>query len=283
MDLFWMGFPLNASLCWISSPCPWPRPWIGSRVGFPGTESWPLLLQDGLTAEYKCNHVVQCVQKPQGAREINHFLFQKKKKMFFMLQVKWKSFFLHVSSRLKKFLYVSSDWKIFFSGGKHVSFHVSNVISEKVFSFLCQDEWKSIFFSCEKFFFMCRANWKKILFSCVEPGEKKQKNFFLVSSRVKKTFFFFNYQTEWCIFFSCVEMSENVFCFFFVFRGKWEKCLFHRWKFFFMCRAKWKRFLHWWNFFFSCVKPSEIFFFSMGVHFFFHVLRQVKNLFWAIW
>lgn len=209
-----------------------------------------------------------CTETPRGKGDQSFSFSEKKKNVF------------HVASQVKKFLFAcvkptekvslcASDWKIFFSGGKHVSFHVSNVISEKVFSFLCQDEWKSIFFSCEKFFFMCRANWKKILFSCVEPGEKKQKNFFLVSNRVKKTFFFFNYQTEWCIFFSCVEMSENVFCFFFMFRGKWEKCLFHRWKFFFMCRAKWKRFLHWWNFFFSCVKPSEIFFFPWVYIFFF--------------
>lgn len=260
MDLFWMGFPLNASLCWISSPCPWPRPWIGSRVGFPGTESWPLLLQDGLTAEYKCNHVVQCVQKPQGAREINHFLFQKKKKMFFMLQVKWKSFFLHVSSRLKKFLYVSSDWKIFFSGGKHVSFHVSNVISEKVFSFLCQDEWKSIFFSCEKFFFMCRANWKKILFSCVELGEKKQKNFFLVSSRVKKTFFF-----------STTRLSDA----FFFHVSRWVKMFFV----FFLCfEASEKNVFFTGENFFSCVEPSEKGFYT-GETFFFLVSSRVKFFF----
>lgn len=276
MDLFWMGFPLNASLCWISSPCPWPRPWIGSRVGFPGTESWPLLLQDGLTAEYKCNHVVQCVQKPQGAREINHFLFQKKKKMFFMLQVKWKSFFLHVSSRLKKFLYVSSDWKIFFSGGKHVSFHVSNVISEKVFSFLCQDEWKSIFFSCEKFFFMCRANWKKILFSCVESGEKKKKNCFLVSSRVKKNIFFFQLP-DWVMhfFFMCRD-EWKCFLFFFYVSRQVRKMSFSQVKiffhlssqvkkvftlvklFFFLCQAEWNFFFfHGCTFFFSCAETSK--------------------------
>lgn len=216
-----------------------------------------------------------CTETPRGKGDQSFSFSEKKKNVF------------HVASQVKKFLFAcvkptekvslcASDWKIFFSGGKHVSFHVSNVISEKVFSFLCQDEWKSIFFSCEKFFFMCRANWKKILFSCVESGEKKKKNCFLVSSRVKKNIFFFQLP-DWVMhfFFMCRD-EWKCFLFFFYVSRQVRKMSFSQVKiffhlssqvkkvftlvklFFFLCQAEWNFFFfHGCTFFFSCAETSK--------------------------
>ena len=247
MDLFWMGFPFNASLCWFSSPCPWPRPWIQSRLGFSDTERWPLLLQDGWTAEYQCYHVVQCVQKRWGAREIKHFLVQTEKNDFW---AKWIAFFsqvkhfFHMSSWVKKFprwwtvsCLEPSDKNVFFTGENHVSRQVKTFFRGE--TFLLEVKLFSCVETSEKLFSLV-----KLCFPCVKASEKT----FLCVMSVKKAFLM---SETLSLCFKVIEEVSFVMC-----QAKWKSFIFLCWDeyktFFshmkhslFMCWADLKSFFLW--------------------------------------